>query len=443
MLGLVRMMPVARSWARACGRSGSYRGAAFALAVGLGACGGTPRGVLAPVADTVPGASRVEMMVATTRKGAADPGEMYSGDRGTGLSFAAITVSIPPESVRTPGSVQWPKSLPGNPATDFVTLKAEPVDRLEAVSRLRRSGSRTGKRHVLVFVHGFNNRFEDAVYRFAQIVHDTRADVVPVLFTWPSRGSVLAYGYDRESTNYSRNALEDVLRRLAAQPDVGEITVLAHSMGNWLVLESLRQMAIRDGRTAPKIRDVVLAAPDVDIDLAREAFRDMGPARPRLSLFVSQDDNALAVSRLVWGNSGARLGAIDPNAEPYRTELARENIAVLNLTAMKSDDPLNHGKFAGSPQLVALLGNRLAQGQTITDSRVGLSDQIVQMTAGAASTLGTAAGLAVSAPVAVVDPQSRETYGEHLRNLGQGIGNTAEGAVDLATAPARALTGRQ
>jgi esterase/lipase superfamily enzyme len=33
---------------------------------------------------------------------------------------------------------------------------------------------------VLVFVHGFNNRFEDAVYRFAQIVHDTRADVVPV-----------------------------------------------------------------------------------------------------------------------------------------------------------------------------------------------------------------------------------------------------------------------
>ncbi|NGM33188.1 alpha/beta hydrolase [Methylobacterium sp. DB0501] len=412
------------------------------VAIGLGACAGTPKGVLAPVAATVPGASKVDMLVATTRKTAANPGEMYSGDRGPALSYADITVSIPPDAIRQPGTVQWPKELPGNPATDFVTLKAETLERPEAAARLRRSAARTGKRNVLVFVHGFNNRFEDAVYRFAQIVHDTRADVVPVLFTWPSRGSVLAYGYDRESTNYSRNALEGVLRRLAQNPEVGEITVLAHSMGNWLVLESLRQMAIRDGKVAPKIRDVVLAAPDVDVDLAREAFRDMGPGRPRLSLFVSQDDNALAVSRLVWGSSGARLGAIDPSTEPYRSELARENIAVLNLTAMKGEDALNHGKFAGSPQLVALLGNRLAQGQTITDSRVGLSDRIVQMTAGAAATVGTAAGLAVSAPVAVVDAQSRETYGEHLRNLGQGIGDTAEGAVDLATAPARALGGR-
>lgn len=412
------------------------------LAAGLGACAGAPKGVLAPVAATVPGASRVDMLVATTRKTAANPGEMYSGDRGPELSYADITVSIPPDAVRTPGTVQWPKELPGNPATDFVTLKAETLDRPEAAARLRRNAARTGKRNVLVFVHGFNNRFEDAVYRFAQIVHDTRADVVPVLFTWPSRGSVLAYGYDRESTNYSRNALEGVLRRLAQNPEVGEVTVLAHSMGNWLVLESLRQMAIRDGRVAPKIRDVVLAAPDVDVDLAREAFRDMGPGRPRLSLFVSQDDNALAVSRLVWGGAGARLGAIDPTVEPYRTELARENIAVLNLTSMKGSDALNHGKFAGSPQLVALLGNRLAQGQTITDSRVGLSDRIVQITAGAAATVGTAAGLAVSAPVAVVDAQSRETYGEHLRSLGQGIGDTAEGAVDLATAPARALGGR-
>src|SRR5215204_4803913 len=29
-------------------------------------------------------------------------------------------------------------------------------------------------------------------------------------------------------------------------------------------------------------------------DLAREAFRDMGANRPKLTLFVSQDDNALA-----------------------------------------------------------------------------------------------------------------------------------------------------
>jgi esterase/lipase superfamily enzyme len=36
---------------------------------------------------------------------------------------------------------------------------------------------------------------------------------------------------------------------------------------------------------------------------------------------------------------------------------------------MKGSDALNHGKFAGSPQLVALLGNRLAQGQTTSSVR--------------------------------------------------------------------------
>ena len=80
-------------------------------------------------------------------------------------------------------------------------------------------------------MHGLNNKFEDAVFRFAQIVHDSGAEVAHVLFTWPSKGSVLAYGYDRESTNFSGNGLETLLRDLAKDPNVGEITVLAHSMG--------------------------------------------------------------------------------------------------------------------------------------------------------------------------------------------------------------------
>jgi esterase/lipase superfamily enzyme len=413
------------------------------LVLALGACAGRPTGVLLPVAATAPGTSRVEMLVATTRKTAASAGDVYSGERGPALAYTAIDVSIPPDGRREPGTVQWPAAVPGNPATDFVATRVAPVDDRQAVAwvdREARAKGKARKRQVLLFVHGFNNRFDDAVFRFAQIVHDARADVVPVLFTWPSRGSVLAYGYDRESTNYSRNALETVLRRLANDPGVDEITVLAHSMGNWLTLESLRQMAIRDRRVAPKIRNVLLAAPDVDVDLAREAFRDMGTSRPRLSLMVSQDDNALAVSRLVWGSS-TRLGAIDPLKEPYRSELAREDIAVLNLTDLKSNDPLNHSKFASS-DVVRLIGRRLADGQPITDARVGIGDRVVQTATGAAATLATGAALAVNAPVAIVDPQTRETYGEHLTNFGQGFGDTFGAGADLGRASGRALVGR-
>ena len=396
----------------------------LALISTLGGCVSL-RGVLVPVGGTVAGASQVDMLVATTRK-RADPAEMFSGARGPTPAFANITVSIPPPSARQIGEVQWPRQVPGNPATDFVTLKADVIDRNQALAWFRRALRTAPKRQVLVFIHGFNNRFDDAVFRFAQIVHDSNAPVVPILFTWPSRGSVLAYGYDRESMAYSRNALESLLKAVSGDPAVGEIAILAHSMGNSLALETLRQMAIRDGRVTPKIRNVLLAAPDVDVDLAREAIIDMGPRanRPAFTLFVSQDDRALAVSRRVWG-SEARLGAIDPDQEPYRTQLERANFRVLDLTKLKAGDALNHGKFAESPEVVQLIGKRLAEGQTVTDSRIGLGDRIVQVTAGAATAVGTAAGLAISAPVAIVDPRTRQSLGAHAEELGRSVSDVA------------------
>lgn len=233
----------------------------------LSACAGRPEGVLEPVALGGEGTSLVDIGVATTRQRSDQAGVVFTGERGPALDFANIVVSIPPASARKVGEVQWPKKLPGNPATDFVATKVEDMDLAEARAWFNGRIVKTPQRQALVFIHGFNNRFDDAVFRFAQIVHDSGADVVPVLFTWPSRGSVLAYGYDRESTNYSRDALEKLLKALADDPKVGEISILAHSMGNWVTLEALRQMAIRDGRIAPKIKNVMLASPDVDVDV--------------------------------------------------------------------------------------------------------------------------------------------------------------------------------
>src|SRR3954469_6622667 len=394
--------------------------AALALATSLAACASV-RGVLAPVAQTVPGAHQIDMLVATTRE-RTDSAEMFSGVRGPALAFANITVSIPPAGARQIGEVQWPRQVPGNPATEFVTLKADVVDRSRAISWFQRTLRNTPRRQVLVFIHGFNNRFEDAVFRFAQLAHDANAPVVPVLFTWPSRGSVLAYGYDRESTAYSRNGLESLLNAISGNPAVGEISILAHSMGNSLALETLRQMAIRDGRVTPKIHNVLLAAPDVDVDLAREAIVDMGPRanRPSFTLFVSQDDRALAMSRRVWG-SEARLGAINPDQEPYRTQLEQASVTILDLTKLKAGDLSHHGKFAESPEIVQLLGKRLSDGQAVTDSRVPLGHHIIQATAGAATAVGTAVGLAVSLPVAVIDPHTRDTLGHHVDGLARSV----------------------
>lgn len=411
----------------------------IAMACALAACAGTPKGVLLPVAHGAPGTAQVDMLVATTRDKALSPGEMFSGERGGAkASFANITVSIPPTHARQIGEVQWPRSLPGNPATDFVALKAEPLDQAAALKWFNRSVVRTPQRRVLVFIHGFNNRFEDAVFRFAQIVHDSGTPIVPILFTWPSRGSLFAYGYDRESTNYSRDSLESLLTSLARDPAVGEISILAHSMGNWVTIEALRQMAIRNKQIAPKIKNVMLAAPDVDVDVFRAQFSQFGPNRPNFTLFVSQDDRALAVSRRVWGST-SRLGAINPEQEPYRSQLAQEKITVLDLTKLSTGDRLNHAKFAESPDVVQLIGQRLANQDTITDSRVGLGERIVQVTTGAAATVGNAAGLIITAPVAVVDARTRNNFGGQMEEFGNHISNSAAATGDLVVrAPADA-----
>jgi len=292
--------------------------------------------------------------------------------------------------------------------------------------------AKTPHRSVLLFVHGYNTRFEEAVYRFAQIIHDSRAPALPLLFTWPSRGRLLAYAYDRESANYSRDALKAVLQTLARDKSVGEVSILAHSMGNWVTIEALRQMAIRNGAIAPKIKHVMLAAPDVDVDVFRRQMRVIEARHHPFTLFVSRDDKALAISGRLWGDT-PRVGAIDPNAEPWRSQLERENIRVIDLTALKSGDSMNHGKFAAAPQLVQIIGGRLAAGQTLHDSHAGVGESIGMIATGAAATAGRAASIAVSAPIAVIDPRTRAGLGDQMRDLGRHTSGTVNAAGGVVT----------
>jgi esterase/lipase superfamily enzyme len=352
--------------------------AALGLTLACGGCssGRPSQGVLIPVAAAGEGTSRVHVLAATTRRrSTTDPGEMFNGERADDVSYGSVMVSIPPEGARQVGEVQWPESLPGDPARNFVTVSADYLDRKAFTTAIAGAVRTSGRKKVLVFVHGFNNRFDDAVYRLAQIVHDAKAPVIPVLFTWPSRGEtkLRAYTYDKESATYSRDALEDLLDTLAAQPGVSEVNVLAHSMGNWVALEALRARSIRAGRIADKVANVMLVAPDVDVDVFRSQIRRMGARRPRFALFVSQDDHVLSLSQYIWGGV-PRLGEVDPEQEPYRGEFERERIAVFDLTKLKGDA---HSKaFENAPAVVAMIRQRFGEGQQMAERPVPVVAQI-------------------------------------------------------------------
>jgi esterase/lipase superfamily enzyme len=362
---------------------------AIALTIACGSCTGRPsQGVLVPVTESVPGTSRVPIFVATTRqRSTTDPGEMFSGDRAAEVSYAAITVSIPPDASRKVGEVQWPASLPGDPRRDFVTASADYLDKQTFTASIAAIAKQTGRSKILVFVHGFNNRFDDAVYRFAQIVHDSKVPAIPVLFTWPSRGEMRlrAYTYDRESANYSRDALEGLLNMLVSYPTVTEVNLLAHSMGNWVALEALRGRSMRGTQTlgpikTDKLKNVMLVAPDVDVDVFRMQIQRMGAARPRIALFVSQDDEALNLSKNIWGGI-PRLGDVDPTQEPYRSEFARDRIMVFDLTKLETTGDNAHDRaFEDVTSVMGMIRQRLSDGQAMTDRGSSFGDPLQQAT---------------------------------------------------------------
>lgn len=363
----------------------------LALGAGLAACASVPQGLLQPV-PAAAGTDSVNMLAATTRAPAADAGVLFSGERGDGVSFRNIVVSIPRD--REVGSIQLPRSVPGNPATDFVVTASAALPKAKLADWFRSTSGRS--KRVFVFVHGFNTPFDRAVFRFAQLAHDADADASPVLFSWPSRGYLLDYSRDFDNASYSRSDLADLLSVAAASPSVREIVILAHSMGSWPAVEAVRQIALKGGGVPRKISNLILASPDLDVGVFRRQVEDMGPKRPQITLFTAQHDRALQLSRFI-ARGATRLGGIDPTQEEYRSQFAGfSGITVIDLSAINAGDRLNHDLFAASPDAVRLIGGRLLQGQVITDFDVPAP-------LAAAGAIGSAATLLVTAPIRVFD----------------------------------------
>lgn len=375
---------------RTTGRSSFIATLLFAVA----ACSSIPSGLLEPV-RSAPGTARVDMLATTTRSASDNPAELFTGDRGGAISMSRLVVSIPPR--REAGTIQWPRSTPGNPATDFVVTSEMPMKREQIGTWLKSAGGKS--RRVFIYIHGYNTPFGNAVFRFAQLAHDSDASAAHILFSWPSRGKLLDYKRDFDNATYSRSDLAEILMTAAASPHVSEVVVLAHSMGSWVAMEAFKQVAMTRGSVPPKIRNLILASPDLDVGIFRRQVESMGPRRPAITLFVSQSDRALQLSRFI-ARSGARLGAIDATAEDYKQQISDlPNITVVDVTAMRSGDRINHSIYASSPEVVQLIGNRLIAGELEADGEPTGPFAIVDA-------LGSAARLIVATPVLVLDAAS-------------------------------------
>nr|WP_252393738.1 alpha/beta hydrolase [Candidatus Rhodoblastus alkanivorans] len=297
-------------------------------------------------------AYNVAIFVASTRRGGDRSNELTPGAK---ARYALDFISVPPD--HKPGAIERPAFGGANPEHHFVVSRQSDLDasafREQLAAQL--SGRIGVNRDVLVYVHGFNTSLDDARFRLAQIVVDTRFGGVPVLFTWPSKAQLLAYGADKESAMASRDACRKLLETIAATPGVGRVQIIAHSMGTWLTMEALNEAALSGSPDLHgKLGNVMLAAPDIDLSVFRQQLEPLDPSH--FSVYVSKNDRALQLSASLQGDR--RLGSLDPGSDHDRELIQNLGVGVYDISSL-STNFIGHDVYADAPQVVRQIGARI------------------------------------------------------------------------------------
>jgi esterase/lipase superfamily enzyme len=232
------------------------------------------------------------------------------------LQYGYLDVTIPQThklaELETPK--QWSEYTLSVNKTDlrrqFVLLdEVMPLAKDDFLRVLRQEIQGSPSKDVFIFVHGYNNSFEDTARRTAQLAYDLDFDGTPIMYSWPSQASLTAYAADEGMIEVSGQRMSEFLGAVALQSGAERIHVIAHSMGNRVLLAALKNYLparAADRRPRP-FGQIVFTAPDVDRDVFVTAFQSLRAAAERLTLYASDSDIALRLSRYYHG--GQRAGS--------------------------------------------------------------------------------------------------------------------------------------
>lgn len=318
------------------------------------------------------------VFAATSRSPSDDLAQMFSAERSLQLNFVELDIGIPEQ--HQPGRLE--RTATGHDPAKHFTLVARRAIASEMIFRrdinraLRKLPA--DRRELFIYVHGYNNNFASGVFRQSQMLTDFGNDAVALHYSWPSMNLPQGYVYDRDSAIFAQDGLADVLR-LAASTEANQVTLFAHSMGSLVTMQALRLLAVSgDRRTLRGIDTVVLAAPDVDIDVFEGIWADLGRDRPEeFAVLVSENDGALAFSSTLRGGH-PRVGQGENAAF-----LQERGIVVLDVTEL---DGGGHATFAGSQTLIDMVRSDALR-ETLRNAQEGQESVAVVNNAGDAASL--------------------------------------------------------
>ncbi|MGI9520941.1 MAG: alpha/beta hydrolase, partial [Hyphomicrobiaceae bacterium] len=302
----------------------------------------------------------------------------YSADRGKRLEVGRALVTVP-KSHRVPNIERpWVYKIPffnivilkekEDPTQHFTLreLKSLTQDEFARLAQQRIEEARLFEGQALVFVHGFNTTFDYAVYRAAQLSYDLKFDGGSFVYSWPSRGEVSPTGYsaDREAAEQAERYLEEYLRLVATRSNATSMTLIAHSMGNKLLLPVLQKLKLRNQREF-NISQIILAAPDVDRDTFASLAKEIYGLSKGITLYAAANDRALDVSRQFWGGV-PRAGDV-----PAEGPIVVPGIDTIDVTATSTEMfSLNHSGYAEKTELLRDISSLMTDGYRSPEVRL-------------------------------------------------------------------------
>jgi esterase/lipase superfamily enzyme len=290
--------------------------------------------------------------------------QQYGSDSSEELSFGSCDVHIPNDHQK--GMMEqpaWYVFRPDQSKYLSVTRVSPPQPREVFFGELSDFVKNSSKHEVLVFIHGYDVSFTDAARRTAQLAYDLDFAGVPILYSWPSKARLIrGYTADEATIQYTKFHLRDFLQDLAEQSHADVVHIIAHSMGNRALIESLSTIASHEQRPStvrPRFRQIVLAAPDVDVRVFKELVKVFPSTAEHTTLYANSNDKALFLS--------SKLHASASQGKDIRTF---KNVDVIDASAIHNDF-LEHSNFAQNRVLLQDIATVINDGKPANE-RLGL-----------------------------------------------------------------------
>ena len=273
----------------------------------------------------------------------------YGSKRG-GLTYGMIEMTVPKN--RTVGDVGIPGVLDFGGAKDGVHIVLKRIDRKGSASEWTQAiskslaATRKPEKEAFVYVHGHGVKFANAARRTVQLAVDLDIRNGATMFSWPAGHPLLGYEDSAEQVPAASKSLQKFLRALADESGADKIHIIAHSMGNRVLLPALQGLKSEYRAQRPALFDqIIWASPDNAADEFSENIGDVLNIANDMTVYISENDRALEISKWFKNDGTSRVGQAPPNAELLRHG---DNLIFVDTTLAQRGmtDVVAHGDYA-------------------------------------------------------------------------------------------------